>query len=120
MRIRSEQFAALDDDVKRRFITRVAAAMRDWFPEQTATVSELDLVTRIQASAKTAREYGITSERGIARFAGMSLVFGEKFHEIGQIRQALKRGGREAEEFLEWLLDECAREASEEAAKLPS
>jgi hypothetical protein len=118
MRLRDEQVAALDHAVKERFYRRLAILLREQFPAQTAVMTEEALMLRIRASGKTAASYGIKSERGIARAATLSVAFGERFHEISQIRQGLKRGGKDAEQFLEWLLDECAREAHKQASKL--
>jgi hypothetical protein len=115
IRVRDDQVAALDAAVKERSYRRIAALMRERLPRELFPAGEEALLARIRLSAKAAGGYSILSEQGIARFATMSLLFGESFHRQPAIHRALEGGGKKAERALEWLFNEAAREMGRQA-----
>ena len=78
-RVRPEQYAALTEAAHREFVARVAAHLRQFFPERCAELNDEATATIIEAGVERASAYGITGEGEVCRFVDLMFGFGHDF-----------------------------------------
>lgn len=79
LKVRDEQYAALQDQAKLRFEDRVVRHLRTHLAEPTHEYSDDALRERIRVCQPRAAAYGLTSERQIVSFVDATFLIGEQF-----------------------------------------
>lgn len=78
LKIRPEQLEALQSDLQRRFVYRVASALRKRFAA-VAALDDDELLAAVELAVARAREHGITWQSAIADFAALHVGLGAAF-----------------------------------------
>jgi hypothetical protein len=120
LRLHPGQMAALDDAAKASFRGRVAAYLRRNLPEHTRGLTDVELDTRIQIWQARAARYGVTTERGIAKWCFLSMATTETFDETPAINEYLRGPGPDPASKVDALMDALyirKRQAEMEAKK---
>lgn len=79
LKVRDEQYAALQDQAKLRFEDRVVRHLRTHLAEPTQNYTDDELRERIRVSQPRAAQYGLISERHIVSFVDATFLIGEQF-----------------------------------------
>jgi hypothetical protein len=77
--ITAKQAEALHQDLRRRFIDRMVAHIRQYFPRQFDVLGEPEVRVWIEAGIQRSGEYGIVSERDVCKYIDIMMVFGREF-----------------------------------------
>ncbi len=77
--IRAEQTKVLNADLRRRFVERMVAHIREFFPRQFAALGELAVREWIEDGIARAGRYRIRAERDVCKFIDIMIVFGREF-----------------------------------------
>jgi len=77
--IRNEQKAAFAELKRRTFEARVAALLRERFPQETESISQEDLKRQIREEAENAGRIGLESDETAQRFIEFTLLHGRDF-----------------------------------------
>ena len=83
--IRLAQLAAIGEARVESFKDRLAAHLRQAFPDQTGALDDAALQDVAALAHERAREHGIVSERGVASWAELMLRYGRDFHNDPQL-----------------------------------
>ncbi len=103
--IRNEQMQILENEVRLQFHQRLLALLRDNLPQRTKQYDDSEMLRRIAAADKKAGSYGITSERGIAKFVALSFLAGPNFDEGPKARRFLTYPRVEPHHKIDTLFD---------------
>jgi hypothetical protein len=77
--ITAQQADALHKDLRRRFVDRMMAHVRQYFPRQFEKLGEPIVREWVEAGIKRSGEYGIVSERDVCKYIDVMMVFGREF-----------------------------------------
>jgi hypothetical protein len=102
--IRKQQMKHFDDGAAEDFRRRLVGFIRAEMPDDAAGKSDEDLHELVMESQRRGAEYKVETERGIASFACLSLLFAQPADEVPQIKRGLTES-RQPEDFLELLMD---------------
>src|SRR5581483_6442579 len=78
--IRDEQMKAIGEAMQRRFEVRMMRHLRKAYATSVDSWSDERLFSLIRQAMRDSAEYGIVSERDVARFAGYCVTYGPGFH----------------------------------------
>lgn len=81
LKIRSEQFLLFSEAARESFEERLLLKLRKSLSEQTTDMAEADIRETISQEIEKARDYGITTERDVARFVILAFLWGANFDE---------------------------------------
>jgi hypothetical protein len=93
LRIRPEQFAAFDADIRSRYHRSLLEYYRDTIPEAVARFDDATLLARIAAADERGRRWGIALQDAMAQFIGLDLVIGEQFDAPQDVRRYFEAPG---------------------------
>ena len=93
MIIRSEQYDALESDIRDRYCKSLLTFFRDTIPETVASYDDATLFSRISAAELRGRRWGISLQESMARFIALDLVMGERFDAIPEMHRFLEATG---------------------------
>jgi hypothetical protein len=88
LRITPEQMAVFSKDAERNFLERVAAFIRDQFPE-AADASDAELMADVVDQVGKAQSYGLVSERAIMSYLLAAKFLGSDFDQIADVQAFL-------------------------------
>jgi hypothetical protein len=77
--MRQEQCNALNSDLRRRYVERVLAHLRQFFPRQSQSMGEPALRAFVDWGIERAASYRIVAERDVCRYIDVMTVFGRQF-----------------------------------------
>jgi hypothetical protein len=77
--IRPELLQTLEADVRERFARRLAAHLRQLFPDDLVRLDEPALLELVHAAIAKASSYGVVIEYDVARFAEYAVFYGRSF-----------------------------------------
>ena len=78
--IRAEQMKVLGEAIQRRFETRMAAYLRRAYADHVAQFSDERLFDLIRQGIRDSAQYGVVTERDVARYIGYTVTYGPEFH----------------------------------------
>jgi hypothetical protein len=93
LQIRAEQVEAFSAERRDEFLTRLAAHLREHFPEQLGGASDDELRAYGSACVARAAAHGLTHEQAVACYAHLPLVLGEDFEADPRYRPAVEALG---------------------------
>lgn len=105
--IRKQQLNHFDAAAAEDFRWRLVKFIRVEIPDDAAGKSDEDLHGLVVESERRAAEYKVETERGIASFACLSLIFAQPADEVPEIKRGLTES-KQPEDFLELLMDTLA------------
>ena len=103
--IRRRQVEAFDEAAARGLRERLKEFLRQEMPEQTADLSDEDLLKHIIDAEVCAAAYGIESDGGIASYVCLAMVAGPQFADLPRVAAFLKTPGTNAEQQLQDLIE---------------
>ena len=104
-RIPRQQLEALDRIASADLHERIADFLRAEMAEETAELSDAELLALIRRAHAKAATHGIESDAGIAQYVCLSLEAGLDFGDQPEIAQFLAEPGADPEEQLDYLVD---------------
>jgi len=104
-KVRKEQVTLLDECAFEDFYGRLAIFLREEMPEETSHYNDQGLLEYIRESRCRALSRGIETERGVAQWTCLSLVFGHDFDEIPEISEYFELTEMAPEDKLKILVD---------------
>jgi hypothetical protein len=116
LKIRTEQFEALDEAARSDFHRRLAAFLRGEMPEQTAEFDDAALLALIEECEREAAKLGIVTEGGVSQFTCLGFMAGADFAERPAIREYLAGPGDDPEARLGELVEYLAALEEEQGA----
>lgn len=102
------QMAELRDVMTMRADRRIAGYLRDVAPEMTAGLSDDELRGLIARSEASAKELGLSSERGHARWAYLMLMSGGQAAHVPEARAFVSNGAEPPDRQVRKLIDHTA------------
>lgn len=108
LEIRDAQMREFERAARANFHRRLTTLFRQELPEKTKDLDDATLLSRIAAADVKAQSHGIETERGIARFAGISLLAGPDFDEAPPVKEFLNYPGLKPDERIELLSEQLA------------
>jgi len=115
MRIRKEQIEAFSESLKEAYVVRMAAHLRDDFPEQLESqgLQEDDLEPLVRQGMADAEKYGVVYESDVQLYLECLVLLGPKFdrdRKYPWARQTLRRkdldGAAKMDEIEQYLVFE--------------
>ena len=79
LKIRKEQMTAFADLMRRRFEDRMAARLRDLFPQKCTEMGAAAVRESIRDAVQRAARYGVTIEYDVARFIELTYLLSPDF-----------------------------------------
>jgi hypothetical protein len=110
--ISQAQMDALAAYAGESFHERLVGYVHEVLPDHMKQVAKRDLETLIVNAETRARGYGVTTQRGIAKWVCMALMAGQTFDEIPEVRLALTQAKMDVERQLDVLLEALCHRAS--------
>jgi hypothetical protein len=77
--IRQDQLDTLHDDKRRRFVERMVAHLKEYFPRRVESLGEPEVRNLIEDGITRAASYRITAERDVCKFIDIMIVHGRDF-----------------------------------------
>jgi hypothetical protein len=111
--IRAAQMAELDRMAREEFHRRLAADLRQTFPEYTAGQTDQQLLERVVQADRKATAYGLETEKGLSQFIALTFTAGPNFDEIPAVQQYLRFPGIDPHHKIDVLVD-CLAEMEQE------
>lgn len=110
MKIRPDQMEAMAAAASSDFHRRLKDFLRQELPDETASMGDEALLTRIVESERRAGMYTIKSESGIAQWVCLTFHAGSEFDDSPEVRAFLSTpvGDTSAEDRLNDLIDQLA------------
>lgn len=90
--IRKGQIDAFEEAARDGFHQRLVKFLRAELSEETKSITDSGLIQRIVTSEKRAGQYGIQTERGIARWVCLTFAAGLEFDELPEVKAYLGSG----------------------------
>ncbi|AKT37536.1 hypothetical protein [Chondromyces crocatus] len=81
LKISAEQLDLLSVEEEEGYRARLVAFLGKEFPRATRALGAPEVVSLVARQVARARHHGLTSERQLAQFAVLALMFGEGFEE---------------------------------------
>lgn len=107
IRIGAAQQAAIDEACKEGFHDRLVSWLREQLPEVTAALDDDQLKERIQAAEEEGAEYGIETERAIAKWTYLILVTSGKMSSLPGLREYMAAPepspSEKVDQLMQWL-----------------
>ena len=107
--IRSAQIAAMEEYMRPDYHDRLVAYFQRKIPEHTVRYQDTALRRLVAESDRKARNYGLITREGIARFVGLSIIIGPRFNEEPNTKLFLSLPELDPERKMELLCRLLAR-----------
>jgi hypothetical protein len=107
--IRSAQIAAMEENMRPDYHDRLVSYFQRKIPEHTARYQDPALRRLVAESERKARNYGLITRDGIARFVGLSIIIGPGFDEEPNTKLFLSLPELDPERKMELLCRLLAR-----------
>lgn len=86
--LRTEHMDAFGRASLENFEERVAADLRETWPEETAELSDVELTRRVHAAIERGEKYGLTTEFELACVAEAAVLLGPQFDQDPRLEKA--------------------------------
>ncbi len=79
LRLRRDQMQIFEDRMQQLFEERMTTHLKEYFPQETASLTDVDLLQIVRYGVARAGSYGFLSEADVCRYLNLMLTFGRDF-----------------------------------------
>ena len=117
LKLSKTQLGVLGADAESQFHMTLLRQLRDDYPEQTRSWTDVVLLEEIRAVHERAKAYGLMSTPAICQFISLRIAFDARFYDEPHIDTFLKKEPLKVEERFSMLLDVIIKQLQMGASK---